>query len=309
MPVCAKGYRYLSISCGLFVGIASVLVGGCSGNETVAEIKKPQPPAPNPNLYTLDREVLKVGNIEWRYDLYTPNQCKHKASPVVIALHGHGGDSSFAPEVGLINTAVSKGFILLAPNGQHAQWQDITGSPLQKDDLAFFQKILDLIPSLGGDPKRVYACGFSNGGGMSFFLGAYFSERIAAVMGGGASVGAINDNLVYCGLPNFKRPISCLMEHGMKDTSSGYGMETFTMSQQDALTWWAKQIGATKPPKHSELAKGEVLLDACEGKDGSEVLLYSYRESDHTWPGVYDSQYGLAWNDLMWNFFQKHPLP
>lgn len=252
---------------------------------------------------------MKVGDTNWTFDVYTPESCHGKPSPVVIALHGRGGDSGFALGSGLVESAAKDSFIVIAPNGQHNRWQDLNGTPLQKIDIAFFSRLLDEISKFGGDPKRIYVCGFSNGGGMSFFLGAYFSERIAAVMGGGASVGAINESLEYCGLPDLKRPVPCLMEHGMQDKVNGYGMETFTMSQPDALAWWGRQIGAKGSPTHKEIGRGHVMVDRLEGRSDSDVILYSYKNAGHTWPSSEDAETGIVWNDVMWDFFKAHRLP
>jgi polyhydroxybutyrate depolymerase len=51
------------------------------------------------------------------------------------------------------------------------------------------------------------------------------------------------------------------------------------------------------------------------GKDGAEVVLFVINGGGHTWPG---RQWPVPWlgkttkdisaNDLMWEFFQKHPM-
>ena len=51
------------------------------------------------------------------------------------------------------------------------------------------------------------------------------------------------------------------------------------------------------------------------GRDGSEVVLYTIWGGGHTWPGQ-DPRMDLMGkftrdinaNDLIWDFFQKHPL-
>jgi polyhydroxybutyrate depolymerase len=52
------------------------------------------------------------------------------------------------------------------------------------------------------------------------------------------------------------------------------------------------------------------------GRDGSEVILYMIEGGGHTWPGQ-DSMgplFGktaldLRANDLIWEFFRRHPMP
>ena len=51
------------------------------------------------------------------------------------------------------------------------------------------------------------------------------------------------------------------------------------------------------------------------GKENSEVVLYVIQGGGHTWPGQ-DARFRLlgkstrdvSANDLMWEFFQKHPM-
>ena len=51
------------------------------------------------------------------------------------------------------------------------------------------------------------------------------------------------------------------------------------------------------------------------GKDGSEVVLIEIEGGGHTWPGMEPpvamlgkSTKDISANDLMWDFFQKHPM-
>jgi polyhydroxybutyrate depolymerase len=248
--------------------------------------------------------------VDWQYELVIPRQCVGKRSPVWIALHGRGGNpEQIIDGPKLADLAAKHGFILIAPQAQNnGVWQDLYGEPGQKGDLAFFSKLLDAIPSLGGDRRRVYVVGASNGGSMSYLLGAVFSQRIAAVMGSAASIGALDDNLDYYGLPDPQRPISCLMMHGMKDTINGYDMSTFTLALPDAAAWWAKRIGASGPPQHSELGHHQLLEDRYVGNGGAEVILYSDKNGGHEWASDSDSRTGLNGNEMIWQFFQRHPL-
>ncbi len=51
------------------------------------------------------------------------------------------------------------------------------------------------------------------------------------------------------------------------------------------------------------------------GRDGSEVVLIEIENGGHTWPGqkpivamLGPSTMDISANDLMWEFFQKHPM-
>lgn len=51
------------------------------------------------------------------------------------------------------------------------------------------------------------------------------------------------------------------------------------------------------------------------GKDGSEVVLITIEDGGHTWPGqqppvgfIGKSVKDISANDIIWEFFQKHPM-
>ncbi len=51
------------------------------------------------------------------------------------------------------------------------------------------------------------------------------------------------------------------------------------------------------------------------GKDNAEVVLYIIEGGGHTWPGkkspvafLGKSTFDISANDLIWEFFQKHPM-
>ena len=53
-----------------------------------------------------------------------------------------------------------------------------------------------------------------------------------------------------------------------------------------------------------------------KGKDGAEVVLFVIENGGHTWPGrpsrarfLGPSTTDVSANDLMWEFFEKHPMP
>ena len=51
------------------------------------------------------------------------------------------------------------------------------------------------------------------------------------------------------------------------------------------------------------------------GKNGAEVVLYVMDGAGHIWPGrpspggfLGETTYNISANDLIWEFFQKHPM-
>lgn len=283
------------------------VAAGCAGPPTSSLVKPAAAASLSPGPYKLSEHHLLVDNVAYRYLVLVPNTCAGKLSPLVITLHGRGGTAEGAMW-GLDHLAVEHNFILVAPQGQDRKWRDLDGDVLQKRDLAFFARLLDLVPTLGGDPKRVYVTGFSNGGGMAFVLGSVFSRRIAAIAPGGASIGALDEKLVYHTIPDPQRPIPVLIFHGMQDPISGYGMETFAVGQQDVARWWAVRDHTALTPEHSVIGKGHVLADRYRGKNNLEVVLLSYKDLGHAWPSSEDSVTGLNFNETLWKFLSRYSL-
>ena len=112
--------------------------------------------------------------------VYVPAKAKENPTPVVFAFHGHGGTMKEAAKEFAIHkywpqaiVVYMKGLPSAAgndPKGEQSGWQYNAGENGDRD-LKFFDAVLaDLRQSLNVDDKRVYAIGFSNGGGFTFVL-------------------------------------------------------------------------------------------------------------------------------------------
>jgi len=102
--------------------------------------------------------------------------------------------------------------------------------------------------------------------------------------------------------------------HGTEDT-----LVPFRLVEKTAATW-AKVNGCPLEP----MTKEEVVKDGDlkvtrktygPGKDGAEVIVFVIEGGGHTWPGqkppidfLGKAALNLSANDLIWEFFKKHPL-
>jgi polyhydroxybutyrate depolymerase len=176
------------------------------------------------------------------------------------------------------------------------------------DDLAFTNNLLDkLQKELCINPNRIYATGFSNGGGMSHYLACKLAGRIAAVV-------PIAGN--YFPLPNGdcqpSRAVALLEIHGTADNVISYNGRPDKdypgwplPSMPDYLAGWARRNGCNKGPQtflDTKEIKGEAWSDC---RDNSTVAHYQIKGGGHAYP---DSLGGHSSSEVIWSFLFKYVL-
>jgi poly(3-hydroxybutyrate) depolymerase len=301
-------------------------------------------PAPSPAIASPGKlgagdhtRTITVGELQRRYRIYIPAKYDvTKPMPVVIVFHGGGGNpESMVKLTGMNGKAEQAGFIVAYPFGSgldpermltfnggeccgYAMHQDI-------DDVGFTRALLDDLATVANvDANRIFAAGLSNGGIMAHRVASELSDRIAAI----APVGGP----LMMEVPNNKRPVSVMHFHGTADEyapfkggfGKGFGGNkgvTNFRSVDHTIQSWIKANGCN--PKPEALALPDKVADEMKstrkawsgGKDGSEVVLIEIEGGGHTWPGMEPplaalgkSTMDISANDMMWDFFRKHPL-
>ncbi|WDI45106.1 alpha/beta hydrolase family esterase [Bremerella sp. P1] len=225
--------------------------------------------------------------------------------PLVIAMHGAGGGAeSILHHDNWAKLADEKGFVVVAPNGLPARprlpsnflanpplWnsgQLREGSPRSKiDDVAYIRLLLDdLAKKVPFDKKRVFATGHSNGGGMTFRLGAEMADRLVAI-GTVAGMVAVED-------PKPTKPLPTLFIFGMADpvlpieggeSSLPWGTRT-TPPVADLMKNWAQAINCETEPTivsdDDEIKK----VRYRSKKNGPELTILYLHGHGHQWPGA-----------------------
>ena len=274
--------------------------------------------------------TLMMGDRKRSYLVHIP-ECydPDKPMPVVLALHGAGMNGSMMVGFcGLNKTSDAKGFIAVYPSGTGAgpfmTWN--AGGLIGKlhegrvDDVVFIGALLDELETLVNvDKNRVYACGMSNGGMMCYRLALELSNRIAAIAAVAGTM-AIDES-------EPERPVPVMHFHGTKDTIVPYGPPFGKVPPmirlkgvQETVDIWVKLDGCRKSPGTDTLSKEGDKTPVTRqvyggGKNGSEVVLVTIEGGGHTWPGrqppvafLGKAAKNISANELIWDFFQKHPL-
>ena len=123
------------------------------------------------------------------YSIYVPASYDGTTNfPLLFNLHGGGGtNSAWQVASDMRPIADTADFILVYPqarpdpiDGNSFNW--IPKVPGTFDDVPFFSSLIDTIASnYQIDQNRIYSCGYSLGGDMTFELGCKLNNRIAAI--------------------------------------------------------------------------------------------------------------------------------
>jgi polyhydroxybutyrate depolymerase len=251
------------------------------------------------------RGIESGGTMRW-FKVHIPEGYE-PGVPLPLVLSYHGSGSNFDQQALLSGFSVKadeEGFIAVYPQG--SGWQAIWQIP-EPVEINFTRNLLDhLERHLSIDPARIYATGFSNGGGMVDRLACDLSDRIAAV-------GPVAGTYLYWEPCEPQRPVPVAFFHGTADLLAPYvkriGGATYTVP--DWAQAWAERNGCDPTPV-ADFQEGAVYGETWSGcNQDAEVKLFAVKGGGHIWPG---SRYGMSIqyadaSALMWDFFQAHPMP
>ena len=250
------------------------------------------------------------------YRLYVPEAYDGtEAWPLVFNLHGYTSNAAQQELYAQMNGVADQGsFLVCYPNGINNAWNVGFGG-LETDDVGFINALLDtLMVYYQVDPGRVYSCGMSNGGFMSYKLACESADRFAAV----ASVtGSMVPAEAAACAPS--RPVPVLEIHGTADLVVPYAGLFNSLSIPDLLAFWVGQNGCTGDPlltpvPNSDPFDGSTaeLVQYLDCEAGSEVWHYKVINGGHTWPGagliIGITNQDFDASEAIWAFFQRHSL-
>jgi polyhydroxybutyrate depolymerase len=259
---------------------------------------------------------------ERSYLLYVPESYDPAVpTSLVISFHGYAEWPAHQMQISHWNDLADKyGFIVVYPSGTHfpMRWRISSGLASDNDPKVDVTFISDLIDKLENeyqiDPKRIYANGLSNGGGMSLVLSCELSTRIAAI---GSVSGAYLFPWDDC---HPSRKVPAIVFHGTADPIvpySGGPSKSFDIPFPSIPEWidtLAERNGCTGAPVGIPVS-GDVSgtqFTNCE----ADVIFYTIAGGGHAWPGggqLPEFIVGYTTRDVdatwtMWDFFQSHPL-
>ena len=248
---------------------------------------------------TTKQGALDVGGVQRSYTIYLPAAFDAaKRYPIVLGLHGGlGNGQRFAQQSGLPKYVDQRNFIAVFPNATGKQWNDgreTTRS--ESDDVAFLIKLVQRVAAeSGGDPRRVFVTGVSNGGMMAQRLICDAAEVVSAV-----AVVIANLPADLAGACRPKRPVPIVFFNGVADPlmpwaggeirkGPNLGVGGKAISTPQTLAFWERANGCRServedlPDRADDGTR--VKLHSFETCSGASVQLYEIQGGGHTWPG------------------------
>lgn len=254
------------------------------------------------------------------YRVYVPpTYSPANPAPLVFNLHGYTSNALQQEFYSGMNAvADTAGFIVCYPNGVSNAWNSGFSPPYNGgvDDVGFLSALIDMLGAQYNiDPYRVYSCGMSNGGFMSFRLACDLEDRIAAV----GSVTGTMTGLQFANC-SASRPVPVMQVHGTLDQTVAYFGNALSEPVDSVLAYWRNVNGCTAPAVLDTLPdlvqEGSTVTTqywgGCQG--GTEVLHYKVASGGHTWPGAFPIPSGITNQDInasveLWEFFLRHSHP
>jgi polyhydroxybutyrate depolymerase len=250
--------------------------------------------------------TLMVGGVARTFILHVPTGYTGKTPvPFVTDWHPLQGTGSGQKGIsGYQALSDSEGFIVAWPNGIDNAWNigPCCTRSRDVDDLGFAKAIVEDVEARACiDPKRVYADGYSMGGGMSHYLACNAADVFAAVAP--SAFDLLTDDEEPC---HPARPISVISFRGTADPlvaytggasspPNGLNVTIHFLGAEATLKKWSELDGCTGTPMDT----GNGCQTYAQCKEGSEVTLCTKQGGSHD-PG--DAKLG-------WAFLKKHPMP
>lgn len=263
------------------------------------------------------------------YIVYVPEHLKEKA-PLWLVMPGAYDTADWMMNyIGLQKFATKHGIAFIVFQGSDFGWgvkfnvglgsQPVMRGPSKGPyDINFVKSVLaDAMPCI--DLERIHCAGWSNGGRFCSLLASKMSEKIA-------SIGMIS-SLRFPKPNHAKRAMPVLAFHGTKDPVNpwlGHGDPTYwNESVLDAFDAWVNFNGCKKnvPIKWKHFHGKAYRTEPQHGcRNGAIVQLVKLEGFGHPWPhskcriGEFKNpslgpcSMDVEANDLLLDFFRKHPL-
>lgn len=289
--------------------------------------------------------ITSGGQERWYLRRLPPAHDGSSPVPVVLDFHGYSEGAEVHVAMSDLGTfGDAEGFVTITPHGQGPvpRWDvDLDG-----DDLAFVGDLLDEVEAtLCVDTNRVYATGLSNGAFLTSAIACRYAARVAAVapVAGVRDIegcdpdrpvpvvafhGTDDEFVTFDGSPGGAvadlpapdgsgRSIGDLQEEGESGPGPDADAGPPPPGVPDIVAAWADRNGC-EGDLAAEPVADDVTVDRYDCPAGASTELVRIEGGGHAWPGselsaavadiVGHTTMSISANEVMWAFFQDHPL-
>jgi len=278
-------------------------------------------------------QALTVEGRQRGYLLHVPAKSASPA-PLLLALHGGGGDAEFMQRLAQFDPLADReGFIVAYPAGVEGRWNDgreeaVTAAEDRVDDVGFLRAVVDdVVARYAVDLGRVFIAGISNGGFMAHRMAA---EAADVVAGAASVVGGMATSIGRAFAPAY--PVSILIIQSDADpiipiAGGAVGMvrgkkRGEMLSTQETLELYLERNRIQGPPAVTTIdqdAADNISVERFQypvGPGGVKAEYYLVRGGGHNWPGptplprnVTKSKIArdISATEVIWEFFRTCP--
>jgi len=288
-----------------------------------------------------EKVTLASGVERWYLRHVPPAHDGTTPVPVVVDLHGYSeGAEAHTLVSGLGPYGDQQGFVTITPHGSGLGpvplWDPTPGGP----DQVFLERVLDDVEAtLCVDTARMFVTGLSNGAMMTSTLACELSDRFAAA----APVAGVTE-VEDC---DADRPVPVVAFHGTDDGflsyDGGFGPQAAGLPSPDGrdtlgdmadlpgdpvdpngppvpevMAEWADRNGCADTAPEDQAVADDVTVLSFDCPAGADAELYRVEGGGHSWPGsevlanveniVGHTTMSISANEVMWKFFEQHPL-
>lgn len=274
------------------------------------------------SLWAQSPGTIQHDGLDRTYTYFVPDNLPNTPVPLVFVLHGTTQDGEGIMNISEFNTyAEENDFIVIYPDGVNGFWNaDLGAVGSIADDLGFIEALVAKFDTdFNIDLQKLYSCGFSAGGYLSYILACQSQYCFAAI----ASVaGTMTQNTVDGCNPIHSTAV--MQIHGTSDFVVGYNGSQFAgLGVDQIIEYWRTANGCANDPIIQDIPNTNILdLSTvqrftwlpCDGS--SELILFKVEGGGHQWPGTNATLGGLgainrdiSATEEIWAFFSQHACP
>lgn len=281
-------------------------------------------PLPKTTVLTLDsggelsRHFVNSPNGQREYSLYSPNNPEREKLPLVIWLHGAGGNvwTSIQGDFWL-ELAEQEQFHFLAPQAitdgavPYVYWNAGFPNSSLLDGLFIKTALEAVVDEKEIDTDKIYVAGMSSGANMVFVMARALQDEVAAI----APISGLVSSSIFPGY-SLEKPMPLCYIYGSADSVVPASGNDLLEPWSNIKSFWLDNNG---------IASDAVIKDFPDtyANDGSTVTKFEYRgatisndidiflinNGSHSVPGIEPSaNQDINSYQVIWDFFKEHKL-